>query len=117
MLTTLAFGILPAWRAGGVSKTQERFKDAHRGRAKAYGGTCVRHDPDRPFLLLVTLASLLSVSLTRLRGEPTGFDLDHVTIQTPPLHRLPQRGEAKLDLYQRIVDRIGQASHRGSRPQ
>ena len=56
----------------------------------------------------MTLASLLSDSLSRLRSEHTGFDLDHVTIQTPPFNRLPQRGEAKLDLYQRMVDRIEQ---------
>ena len=109
MLTTLAFGILPAWRAGG-SDPGALLK------TRTAGGQ--RHTAGRVFvtiqialsLLLVTLASLLSVSLTRLRGEPTGFDLDHVTIQTPPLNRLPQRGQAKLDLYQRIVDRIGQAS-------
>ena len=50
---------------------------------------------------------LLSRSLVRLRGEHTGFDLDHVTIQTPPFHACREKGEAKLDLYQRMVDRIG----------
>src|SRR5258708_4754498 len=61
-------------------------------------------------LVLVVSATLLSRSLIRLRGEPTGFDLDHVTIQTPPFHLLPQKGVAKLNLYQRMVDRIGQAA-------
>ena len=60
--------------------------------------------------MLVTLATLLSQSLTRIRSERTGFDVDHVTIQTPPFNRLPQRGEARLDLYQRMVDRIEQSS-------
>ena len=34
--------------------------------------------------------------------------MDHVTIQTPPFHQLPQKGSAKIDLYQRMVDRIEQ---------
>jgi predicted permease len=109
ILTTLAFGILPAWRAG-------RSDPGSLLKTRSVGGQ--RRTAGRVFvavqialsLLLVTLASLLSGSLTRLRGEPTGFDLDHVTIQTPPFNRLPQRGEAKLDLYQRMVDRIGQGS-------
>jgi predicted permease len=57
-------------------------------------------------LVLVVLASLLSQSLIKLRGERTGFDLDHVTIQTSPLFLLQRKGDAQLDLYQRMVDRL-----------
>jgi putative ABC transport system permease protein len=46
--------------------------------------------------------------LSRIRNQHTGFDVDHVTIQTPPFHRLPQKGDARLDLYQRMVDRLQQ---------
>jgi putative ABC transport system permease protein len=59
--------------------------------------------------VLVVLATLLSQSLNKLRGEPTGFDFEHVTIQTPPFGMLPQKGLAKLDLYQQMVDRIARA--------
>jgi len=60
-------------------------------------------------LVLVVLASLLSQSLIKLRGERTGFDLDHVTIQTSPLFVLQRKGDAQLDLYQRIVTAYGDA--------
>ncbi|MGB9436151.1 MAG: FtsX-like permease family protein, partial [Candidatus Acidiferrum sp.] len=50
----------------------------------------------------------LSQSVIKLRAERTGFDLDHVTIQTSPLYLLNLKGEAKLDMYQRIVDRLMQ---------
>ncbi len=106
--TTLLFGTLPAWRAaradpGGLLKSRTTL-----------GGQ--RHIAGRTFvpiqvalsLVLVVLASLLSQSLTRIRSEHTGFDLDHVIIQTSPLHFMPQKGDAKLNLYQRMVDRIAE---------
>jgi predicted permease len=58
----------------------------------------------------VTLAALLSQSLLRLQNEPTGFDLDHVTIQTAPVHVLSLRGDARLDFYDRMVERISRSS-------
>jgi predicted permease len=57
-------------------------------------------------LVLVALATLLSQSVVKLRSEYTGFDLDHVTIQTSPMHTLNLKGEVKLNLYQRMVDRL-----------
>ena len=59
-------------------------------------------------MVLLAVAILLSRSLIQMRSEDTGFDLAHVTIQTPPFNTMPQRGDAKLDLYQRMVDRIEQ---------
>jgi predicted permease len=61
-------------------------------------------------LVLVVMASLLSQSLLRLQNEPTGFDLDHVTIQTAPIHLLSLTGDARLDVYDRMVERIGRSS-------
>ena len=105
-LTTLLFGTLPAWRA---ARTDPGLLLKSR---TAMGGR--RHIAGRLFvpiqvamsLALVVLASLLSQSVIRLRTENTGFDLDHVTIQTSPMHLLEKKGEAKLDLYQRMVDRL-----------
>jgi predicted permease len=48
----------------------------------------------------------LSQSVLKLRSERTGFDIDHVTIQTSPLSLLKLRGAAKLNLYQHMVDRL-----------
>lgn len=106
--TTLLFGMLPAWRAGH-SDPGALLKSR-----TGFGGQ--RHIAGRTFvpvqvalsLVLVVLASLLSQSMVRLRSEHTGFELDHVTIQTSPLHLMPQKGDAKLDLYQRLVDRIAE---------
>jgi putative ABC transport system permease protein len=106
VLTTLFFGMVPAWSAGATapgallkSRTGGQRRRAGRGFVAVQVGLSV---------VLVVSALWLSRSLLRLRGEPTGFDLEHVTIQTPPFHVLPEKGEAKLDLYQRMVDRIAQ---------
>ena len=109
ILTTLFFGIVPAWRAGR-SDVGILLRARTAGAQKRLVGRAFVPIQIALSLLLVMLATLLSQSLTRIRSEYTGFDVDHVTIQTPPFHRLPQRGEAKLDLYQRMVDRIGQSS-------
>jgi predicted permease len=109
LLTTLFFGIVPAWRTGGSDPG---------ALLKSRTGSAYRQIAGRAFvpvqislsLVLVATAILLSQSLSRLRGERVGFALDHVTIQTPPFHQLPQQGEAKLDLYQRMVDAIGRSA-------
>ena len=105
--TTLFFGIWPAWKAGASDPgTLLKSRTSAQRPAGGRGFVAVQVALS---LVLVVSATLLSRSLIHLRGEPTGFDLDHVTIQTPPFHLLPQKGMAKLDLYQRMVDRIGQA--------
>jgi predicted permease len=104
--TTLFFGIWPALTAGGTnpgtflkSRSGVQRRTAGRGFVAIQVALCV---------VLVVSATVLSRSLGRLRAEHTGFELDDVTIQTPPFHLLTQKGEAKLDLYQRMVARIGQ---------
>ena len=107
VLTTLFFGILPAWKAGRTnpgtllkSRTAAQRQIAGRGLVALQVALS---------LVLVVLATQLSTSLLRLTREPTGFSLDRVTIQTPPLHLRPERREAKIDLYQRMVERINRA--------
>jgi predicted permease len=108
VLTTLFFGMWPAWRAGASNPgTLLKSRTAAQQRMAGRGFVAIQLALS---VVLVVSATLLSRSLIRLRGEPTGFDLDHVTIQTPPFHLLPQKGVAKLDLYQRMVDRIGQGT-------
>jgi predicted permease len=109
VLTTIFFGIFPAWRAGR-SDPGMLLKSRTAGAQRRLVGRAFVPIQIALSLLLVTLATLLSQSLTRIRSEYTGFDVDHVTIQTPPFHRLPQKGDAKLDVYQRMVDRIEQSS-------
>jgi predicted permease len=106
--TTLLFGALPAWRAGrsdpGVLLTTRTAGSSRRQIAgRAFVPVQVALS-----LILVALATLLSQSLSRLHNDRTGFDVDHVTIQTARFNLLPQKGDAKLDLYQRMVDRLEQ---------
>jgi predicted permease len=108
LATTLLFGTLPAWRAGrsdtGVLLTS---RTAVGGRSQIAERAFVPIQVALS-LVLVTLATLLSQSLIRIRSQHNGFDVNHVTIQTPPFNLLPQKGDAKLDLYQKMVDRIDQ---------
>jgi predicted permease len=108
VLTTVLFGIFPAWRAARTDPgTLLKSRTSVGGRRQIAGRMLVPIQVALS-LVLVVLASLLSQSVIRLRGERTGFDLDHVTIQTSPMVLLGLKGEAQLDLYQRIVDRLMQ---------
>jgi predicted permease len=108
VLTTLLFGILPAWRAAWTDPgTLLKSRTSVGGRRQIAGRMLVPIQVALS-LVLVVLASLLSQSVIKLRGERTGFDLDHVTIQTSPMYLLGLKGEAQLDLYQRMVDRLMQ---------
>jgi len=99
--------MLPAWTAGRTDPaTLLKTRTAAQRQLAARGFVAIQVGLS---VVLVASAILLSRSLIRLRGEPTGFDVNNVTIQTPPFHLLPQKGEAKLDLYQRMVDRIEQS--------
>ena len=108
ILATLLFGTFPAWRAGRSDPGMLlKSRTTLGGRRQIAGRTFVPVQVGLS-LILVTLATLLSQSLIRMRNQHAGFDFNHVTIQTPPFNRLPQRGDAKLDLYQRMVDRMEQ---------
>ncbi|MBL8218115.1 MAG: ABC transporter permease [Bryobacterales bacterium] len=106
VMTTLLFGTLPAWRAGGAdpgslltSRTQ-----AASGRQRL-GSAFVPVQVALSFAL-VSIAATLSQSLLKLETEETGFDLDHVTIQTAPLHLLNLGAEERLQLYLRMRTRL-----------
>ena len=108
VLTTLLFGTLPAWRAGAADPGN-LLKSRTAGAAR-------RHILGRAFIplqvalsfALVSIATLLSQSLVRLETEQTGFDLDHVTIQTAPFHLLNLSVEARMELYHRMKNRLEQ---------
>lgn len=106
VLTTLLFGTLPARRASRTDPgTLLKSRTSAGGRRQIAGRMFVPIQVALS-LVLVVLATLLSQSMIKLREEQTGFDLDHVTIQTSPMYLLDLKGEAKLDLYQRMVDRL-----------
>jgi predicted permease len=107
ILTTLFFGALPAWRAArgnpaGVMKSRSAVQRPTSGRGFVAVQVALS-------LVLVVMAALLSQSLLRLQNEHTGFALDQVTIQRP-FHLLGRQGDERLDLYRRMIERIGRSS-------
>ncbi len=104
--TTILFGTLPAWRAGRTDPAvllTARTSTGNRGRV---AGRVFIPIQVALSLVLVALATLLSQSLLRIRSQDPGFDVNHVTIQNARFYMLPQKGNAKLDIYQRMVDRL-----------
>jgi predicted permease len=106
VLATLLFGALPAWRAGRSDPGMLLKSRTTTASRKQIAGRAFVPVQVALSVVLVALATLLSQSLVRLRTEHLGFDANHVTIQTAPFNMLPQKGDARLDVYQRMVDRI-----------
>ena len=102
------FGSLPAWRAARgnpASVMKSRSAAQHPTAGRGFVAVQVALS-----LVLVAMAALLSQSLPRLQNENTGFALDQVTIQTAPFHLLGRQGDERLDLYDRMIERIGRSS-------
>jgi predicted permease len=108
VLTTLLFGTLPAWRAGAADPGNLlKSRTAGAARRRVLGRAFIPLQVALSFAL-VSIATLLSQSLIRLETEQTGFDLDHVTIQTAPFHLLNRPVEARMELYHRMKNRLEQ---------
>ncbi|MFN7935385.1 MAG: ABC transporter permease [Bryobacteraceae bacterium] len=106
--TTLLFGLTPAWDAGRSQPGELlRTRTSTAARRHWLGRGLILVEVALSFLL-VSVAGLLSGSLSRLQEEKTGFSLDHVTIQTPPLHLLNQPAEVRHQLYLRMKERLEQ---------
>jgi len=106
VLTTLLFGTLPAWRAARTDPGLLLKSRTGMGGRRQIAGRMFVPVQVGLSLVLVAMATLLSQSVVKLRSENTGFDLDHVTIQTSPMHTLGLKGETQLNLYQRMVNRL-----------
>jgi predicted permease len=106
--TTLLFGTVPALRASSSDAALLLNSRGFVGLVRQKAGRIFIPVQAALSLVLVAVATLLSQSLVLICSQHKGFDVDHVTIQTPPFHHLPQKGDAKLDVYQRMVDRLEQ---------
>lgn len=108
VLTTFLFGTLPAWRTGSADPGNLlKSRTAAGARRRILGRALIPLQVALSFVL-VSIATLLSQSLIRLQTEQTGFDLDHVTIQTAPFHVQNLTREAKMELYHRMKNRLEQ---------
>ena len=106
VLTTLLFGTLPAWRAGAADPgSLLKSRTAGAARRSILGRAFIPLQVALSFTL-VSIATLLSQSLIQLETEQTGFDLDHVTIQTAPFHILNLTVEARMELYHSMKTRL-----------
>jgi len=108
VLTTLLFGAVPAWLASR-SDVGALLKSRTLAGRKQIAGRAFVPVQVALSLVLVAVAGLLSESLIRMRSERLGFDVDHITLTCPQFQDLPQKGDALLDLYQRMVDRLNES--------
>jgi predicted permease len=108
VMTTLLFGTVPAWRAGAADPGNLlKSRTAGASRRGIFGRAFIPLQVALSFAL-VSIATLVAQSLIRLETEQTGFDLDHVTIQTAPFHVLNLTPEVRMVLYQRMKARLEQ---------
>jgi predicted permease len=107
LFTTVLFGSVPAWLAGRAELGILLKSRTVAGRKQIAGRAFVPVQVALS-LVLVAVAGLLSESLIRMRSEHLGYDVDHITLTTPQFQALPQKGDAMLDLYQRMVDRLNE---------
>src|SRR5207237_4298577 len=99
ILTTFLFGTLPAWRAGSADPGNLlKSRTATGARRRIVGRAFIPLQVALSFAL-VSIATLLSQSLTRLHTEQTGFDLNHVTIQPAPFSLQNLTPEVRMELY------------------
>jgi predicted permease len=106
VVSTLAFGTLPAWRAGRSDPGSLMKSRNTLGVRKQILGRAFVPVQVALSLILVAVAGLLSQSLIRIRSEHAGFDVNHITLTTPQFDQLPMKPAAVLDLYQAMVDRL-----------
>ncbi len=107
VLSTLLFGAVPAWLAGRAELGMLLKSRTLAGRRQIAGRAFVPIQVALS-LVLVAVAGLLSESLIRMRSEHLGFDVSHITLTATQFQNLPQKGDALLDLYQRMVDRLNE---------
>ena len=112
MATTLAFGLVPAWR-GSLARPDERLKAGGRG--------SIGHGSTHRFLrglvfaqvalsvALLAAAGLLIDSVVRLGAESIGFDPNHLLSShiTLPKERYSEESRQR-QLYRTLEDRISQ---------
>jgi macrolide transport system ATP-binding/permease protein len=107
LLSTLVFGTLPAWRAGNEDPGILLKSRNAPGRNRLRVGKILVPLQIAVSLILIVTAALLSRTLISLRSEHTGSQVDGLTMTTPLFQgNDARRGDALLNLYQAMVDRM-----------
>jgi predicted permease len=106
-MCALLFGMAPAWIASH-SSIDNGLRSSNR-RVSADAATL------RNFFLpvqialalaLVVVAGLLGTTMNRLLTESSGYQTDHVYFALTDFLRIPQKGDAMVELYRRMAERI-----------
>jgi macrolide transport system ATP-binding/permease protein len=107
-LTTLGVGLLPALRATRVDFATALKDGAPRisGARRPALGTLLVIAQIALCLVLVTAAGLLSRSLTKLHGLDAGFSRDRVLLADVDISGARLPGEARLQLFSSVLERM-----------
>lgn len=133
VVVTLLIGIRPAWRASrstALARLRGPRRQLVRGTVRRLArwpvGDFVRRLSARLAkrrivahafvasllglaLVLIVIATLMVRSLLLFRTQDFGFDPGRVAYQSAPYTLLAEKGHAKLDAYQRLIDRLTHA--------
>ncbi len=111
VLCGLLFGIFPALLAGRISIHSATLRNTHKER-RTGDGMLSRYllVPLQLALslVLVVFAGLLGATLVHIRSQEAGFRVDNVYFIPADFERLPQKGKALVELYQRMQLRLAQ---------
>ena len=107
LFCAVLFGIAPAWTASHTS-----IESTMRGsNPRTSGGGAGLRNFFVPFqvalsLTLVVVAALLGTTVTKLLTEQSGYRTENVVFALTDFLRVPQKGDALVDLYRRMAQRI-----------
>ncbi len=111
VLTTVLFGVVPAWRASRAQPATLLQSRTRLGLQRHMAGKAFVPIQVAFSIVAMVLAFLVSQSVWKLRSEHLGFDAAHVTIQTSRIDLKQLSAEARLDLYSHIVEGLRQMPH------
>jgi len=106
VFTTLLFGLLPAWRAGGVDPLAELKTSGVRGVSRSRWGRTLVVVQMALSLLLVAWAGLLVRTVINLRQVDPGYDAENLLVFD--LHPLDSvvKGENLAGFYDRVRENL-----------
>jgi predicted permease len=111
VLCGLLVGIFPALLVGRISRNSAALRNTHNER-RTRDGVLGRYFfvplQLALSLVLVVFAGLLGVTLVHIRSQHAGFSVDNVYFIPADFERLPQKGKALVELYQRMQHRLAQ---------
>lgn len=111
VLCALLFGIFPALFAGKISENTAMLRNISKSGLTEDGllGRYLFVPLQLALsLVLVVFAGLLGATLIHIRSQYAGFRVRNVYFISADFERLPQKGKALVDLYQRMQLRLAQ---------